>query len=524
MTQPPDPFDELAAMFLTEPDAADQVRGRGQQTVTIELLAVGHLPVRGGLWLTPYADAVAREVGPTVLLRMDGEETSLQLLRGESDVLSPLVKKQPQPTLPETVRNLGPAVSTWVLRPPTDCGPEDMVRAEADRITILSSADEAAVVAAYQLVKNLADAAERIQHPLPEIALAVLGADSASAASVLDRLRRTTLQCLGVDVALVMCLTRMDAGIRSAGYMRFAGRPAPILADVVQWIDRRPIGDEGEEEEVSAAQAASDEQAEAIENDEMIAPQRERGIRPQRMMPRVPGLPAHGIPGAAKPAEPPEPPQAPEFPREPPQDPHTEAPSPVEEALEELDRIEKLLAGRAKQVEPEIPQAEPASGEPEAPIPDTKPAGRIKLIPTPHVAVEPKTPAQPGEPDKDGLPVALAEYVAGLTALPVRCPGHERIEIALDRQGVMHLLGREDALREMRFVETWAHAHRELITMACREHNIDPAGRTICHVFTDSPASVADLHGTDLRLHVLAPVDVEGKRGWYAAALNKPHR
>ena len=60
--------------------------------------------------------------------------------------------------------------------------------------------------------------------------------------------------------------------------------------------------------------------------------------------------------------------------------------------------------------------------------------------------------------------------------------------------------------------------------MACREHNIDPAGRTVCHVFTDAPVSVSDLHGTNLRLHVLAPVDVEGKRGWYAAALNKPQR
>ena len=146
MTQPSDPFDELAAMFLTEADADDEVRGGERQAVMVELLAVGHLPVRGGLGLTPYADAVAREAGPTVLLRLDGEETSLQLLRGESDVLSPLVKKQPQPTLPETVHNLGPAVSTWVVRPPAACGPEDMVRAAPDRITLLSSADEAAVV------------------------------------------------------------------------------------------------------------------------------------------------------------------------------------------------------------------------------------------------------------------------------------------------------------------------------------------------------------------------------------------
>ena len=35
---------------------------------------------------------------------------------------------------------------------------------------------------------------------------------------------------------------------------------------------------------------------------------------------------------------------------------------------------------------------------------------------------------------------------------------------------------------------------------------------------------LANLHGADLRLHVLAPVDVEGRRGWYSAPLNKPRR
>jgi len=39
-------------------------------------------------------------------------------------------------------------------------------------------------------------------------------------------------------------------------------------------------------------------------------------------------------------------------------------------------------------------------------------------------------------------------------------------------------------------------------------------------VFTDRPASLADLHGCDLRLHLLTPITVDGRRGWYHAPLN----
>ena len=67
MTRTVDPFDELAAMFLTEADEkpAEDTGDSTPVSVLIELLMVAHLPVRGGLWLTPYADAVARGAGTT---------------------------------------------------------------------------------------------------------------------------------------------------------------------------------------------------------------------------------------------------------------------------------------------------------------------------------------------------------------------------------------------------------------------------------------------------------------------------
>jgi hypothetical protein len=148
------------------------------------------------------------------------------------------------------------------------------------------------------------------------------------------------------------------------------------------------------------------------------------------------------------------------------------------------------------------------------------PSPTVKLLPKPGVKVEPKGPATALEPDVDGVPVPLAAHIEGLVPLDVRCPGHERLELGVDGSGTLHVIARDEQLRELHVVEAWARAHRELIGKACPDHWIDPAAKPVCHAFTQRPAAVADLHGSALRLHVLAPVVVDGKQGWYVAPLN----
>src|SRR5687767_2346166 len=156
-----DPFDELAAMFLTAPadgiaappdakpmHANGSATGRPQAAaVPIELLVAGHLPVRGGLWLTPYADAVAREHGCTALLRLDHDDSSLQVLGPHADQ----VEQEPDRTLRQAIAQVGGSVDRWIIRAAPGSNPVELLGAGADQLTILSSADEAAIVAAYQL-------------------------------------------------------------------------------------------------------------------------------------------------------------------------------------------------------------------------------------------------------------------------------------------------------------------------------------------------------------------------------------
>jgi hypothetical protein len=116
----------------------------------------------------------------------------------------------------------------------------------------------------------------------------------------------------------------------------------------------------------------------------------------------------------------------------------------------------------------------------------------------------------------------LSSFIKGLSPLPVRPPGHERVELAVDSAGTLHLLARETELRAMPVVASWAKAHAEILALACREQVINPAREAVCHVFTGEPAALADLHNSGLHLHILAPVSIDGKTGWYCAPLNKP--
>ncbi len=431
MTRTIDPYDELAALFLTEPD--ERQAPAAAPPVVCELLVVGHLPVRADLWLTPYADAVARGGGATVLLRLDAEEPALQVLQADGVSLG-----QEPVSLAEAIGGLAPHIRRWVVRPPLDTSPREILQAGGDRITILTSADELARVHAFERIKAFVEAAAAAGERPPTIGLAVLGADPDTARRTCQLINHATRASLEIEVPLVVCLPRMDAEVQARQWLRFAGTTSVSPASVLGWIR-------------DASVAAPAEPAAVAE--------------PARGAP--PAVAAAAVSG-----------------------PGTEA------IAREPDVVEFLT-----------PMAMP------------KPNARI--TPDPTFEVEPKEPAAGAtERGESGRPTPLARFIEGLTPLPVRCPGHERLELAVDKTGRLHLITLEPHLRELAVVRSWARAHRELIGMACREQLIDPAAEAVCHVVSDRPASLADLHGSDLRLHVLAPVTVEGKQGWYAAPLN----
>ena len=403
MTDRTDPFEELAALFLTEPDAAAQSQAAADPA--IELIVVGSLSVRASLWLVPYANTVARELGPTALVRLDEEQPTIQLLRAPAAVAS-----RKWPTLEAAIADLGRYIGTWLVRPANDVTADQMVETQTERVTILTSVNDSAIVKAYQEIKLLSEAAKQ-GATFPTLGVAVLGADHETAGRFHEHLRHTTASFLSYDLSLAACVPRVDAAVGSSGRVTFPAEPYPSLEELLSWV-------------------------------------------------RV------ALPSPAEVAEVP---------------PHEEPePTPVEAAARRT----------------------------------------VKLAPKPRIELEPKPAAGTIEPDEDGAAVPLAGWVDDVLPLEARSPGHERLEIAVDRAGRLHVLAHEDDMRGLHVVAAWAVAHAELISRAFPDRWIDPTASPVLHVFTSRPASVADLHGCALRLHVLAPVDVDGRRGWYHAPLN----
>ena len=519
MPKTTNPYDDLAAMFLTGGDGSAKpinapghtstnMQGNGAPSVAvldvptkspkdfasqpragIELLIVGHLPVRGNLWLTPYADLRSREIGATALVRLDGPEPSIQLLRAPQHT-SALATRG---TMVSTIDELAPFIDYWIIRAPSNARNESLAAAYriADQITILTSADEPAVVAAYQIIKDMAQACGDAVERLPSIAVAVVGSDRATADIVVERLTRATTSFLGMDIQLAMCLPRIDAGLKSTRYIGFAEQAAPDYAQVIAALDRARISPAGPG--ATADDALTIAGRLYAERDDAQARDVEHVLRTPRVSP-----PASVPPLAAS--------------------------LPNEDELSKWvsaarNRLASDPAGASRSDPPAIDTRKPKA---ESQRHSSHPP--IKLAPKPAMAIEAKQPPKESEPARDGRPVPLCSYInidgGGLKLLPVRMPGHERIEIAADAAGRLHVVGQEQSLRELRLVEQWTRTHRELLIMACPQHPIDSLAAPHCHVFTDRPSSLADLHGADLSLHVLAPVVVNGSTGWYAAALN----
>jgi hypothetical protein len=501
-----DPFDELAALFLTEPDVPGQREAAARRELTTELVVVGHLPVRAGLWLTPYVDAIARQNGPAALIRIDGAAATVEILRA-SEAGLPI--QQPA-DLRQAVSCVAGQIAVCAIRCSEPASASEIVRSGADRITLLSSADEAAVVAAYGIVKDLVEAAEKAGIAIPRLGLAVIGSSEHQASRMVDRLNRTTATFLGVRIPLIACLSRMDAAVRTTRYWQFSGTQAVVPADLVSNLRD------------SHASAVRDHVH--LDATHMQRPVRELPVNVSKSTPAVP----------------------PTLRREPPVI-HVEVPrrrEPAERPVSDVRDQSGILGSNSARSElggsaGAAHRRDPASSfRPHEEVHDSDdrsdfasfaafgvaaaaPGVRtVKMPPKPAHQLETKRASTAVEPDQHGHPVSLASHVGGLTSLDqIRCPGRERVEIALDEHGGLHLLAREPFMRDLWAVEAWFRAHLDLLRLACSHHAIDMGRKVQMHLFTDRPASVADLQASSLRLYVLAPVQVGQQLAWYCAPL-----
>ncbi len=118
----------------------------------------------------------------------------------------------------------------------------------------------------------------------------------------------------------------------------------------------------------------------------------------------------------------------------------------------------------------------------------------------------------------------LETLLEGMFPFAARCPDDESVRLAIGNDGTLHLLRRDEdgkGVEPLVAVEAWARKHAKLLAMAAggalRAGLEKPIRR---HLFTATPKHVRHLLDVDADVHLLAPVEVEGKRGWYCTELN----
>lgn len=190
----------------------------------VEALIVGHLPVLGAVWIGQYARRVAETLGvPIALLRLHAGQCSLDVIgelsaRGHAELASLAGGSL---SIERAVEFAGAHVGAWILR--TD-EPEEIALAEhagVTDITLLTGADDMALVATYRTLKALATGGTRfadtnageasISESEPTLRIAILGATPEKAEMAEAKLARTASTYLGRPVTIVNAGQRISA-------------------------------------------------------------------------------------------------------------------------------------------------------------------------------------------------------------------------------------------------------------------------------------------------------------------------
>ncbi len=138
---------------------------------------------------------------------------------------------------------------------------------------------------------------------------------------------------------------------------------------------------------------------------------------------------------------------------------------------------------------------------------------------TPHPAPARTAPAFAALPVAE-LPLKLVPLLRGLRALGISCPMAPDIELALDDERRMHIVGRADQLARVRTARTWAAMHRELLGMAFAE--LKDGFEVRERILLGDAREAISLHGTGVLLDVLVVAETPNGRVHVVVPLNDP--
>jgi hypothetical protein len=175
--------------------------------ILLEAVLLGNLPGYASPWVSQYAAELSRSHRGVGLIRIDDRQVRVEVFRADDEsmdpelaALAPSIDPVPRESFVQAVDRLSQVVDIWLaVIDPCNSPMARRRLADADRWTLLSGSDEAAVVAAYRLFKQLVEAPDA-QPPARGVRMMFLGCDRQAALAALSRIDRAASSFLRVPV------------------------------------------------------------------------------------------------------------------------------------------------------------------------------------------------------------------------------------------------------------------------------------------------------------------------------------
>ncbi len=206
----------------------------------VEVVLLGHLPVRATLWVRQYACAVARETGETVaLIRAASGSTAVDLISGSK----PIETKEAV-SIAHALEKAAHLADRVILRVDEAAEPELLERSEIDRVTILTGADETAVVASYRLIKTMTASWDWTDDNSPMLRMAVMGGTAEQSSDARAKLTRAVESFLDHPIEIVISAGRIDATGTMNLFRDDVAHPASHILDALFDCDAEEVAAE----------------------------------------------------------------------------------------------------------------------------------------------------------------------------------------------------------------------------------------------------------------------------------------
>ncbi len=240
--------DELAPKPEEPPALQQHPRAR------LESLVLGHLPVLGSAWASQYVrHAASTEGQPIAYVRLQSAYASVEIISPSTD--HPPITDTRTASFQQAIRAARSHTDRWIVRTDDPAGPSSHFALTPDLVTLLTSADEAAVVGAYRTLKQLRQAAPDESR----FRLVVLGNDAARTDAVSVKLTEAAQSFLDLDIDRVLCDGRIHAS--QAPTLLFSGSCPDAEMMLAELLDEslEPASDA----DAAAAEAGQDQASSA---------------------------------------------------------------------------------------------------------------------------------------------------------------------------------------------------------------------------------------------------------------------